>query len=211
MQAARTRAAWLEVRRTRDETRDGHALLERKREVLLREVWDLMRAASHRETELRATFEAAHAAARTARVEAGRDVAWVASWAPSAHCVADVGVRSLMGVDLPQVDLHVERDPLPTAAGASPATLDVARRRWLDVVEALGTWSETYGAVWRVAAELARTQRRVRSLEEVVLPQLEAQIAAIEATLEEAEREAFVRSKRVKARLEAARTEDDDA
>ncbi|MDZ7706329.1 MAG: V-type ATP synthase subunit D [Trueperaceae bacterium] len=206
-----TRATLLQVRQSLAEARDGHALLERKREVLLREVWDLMRAVRQHEGRIRDLFDAAHAALRTARLDAGSDAVRSALLAPSARTSCSVDVRNLMGVSLPKVALQVRPERLTTSAGGTPAALDAARLRWLDVVEALDGWAEVYGSVWRVAAELARTQRRVSALEQVLIPEQEETIRAIEATLEEAEREEFVRTKRVKARLEEERTEDRDA
>lgn len=206
-----TRATLLRMRQALSEARDGHALLERKREVLLREVWDLMRAVRQHEGRIRDLFEAAHAALRTARLDAGSDAVRSALLAPSARTTCSVDVRNLMGVALPKVTLQVRPERLTTSAGGTPATLDAARLRWLEVAEALGDWAETYGSVWRVAAELARTQRRVSALEQVLIPEQEQTIRAIEATLEEAEREAFVRTKRVKARLEQERSEDPGA
>lgn len=206
-QLPRTRASLLLLRQQLAEARDGHALLERKREVLLREVWDLMRAVRQHEGDVRERFDAAHGALRAARLDAGSDVVAWALLAPSARTTCSVDVRNLMGVALPKVALDVRPERLTTSAGGTPATLDVTRQRWLAVADVLAVWAETYGSVWRVAAELARTQRRVSALEQVLIPELEAEIRAIEATLEEAEREGFVRTKRVKARLEQERSE----
>jgi V/A-type H+-transporting ATPase subunit D len=203
----RTRASLLELRRSLQEARDGHALLERKREVLLREVWDLMRAVGQHEGHVRDAFDAAHAALREARLEAGSDAVRSALLAPSAQAACQVSMRSLMGVSLPKIEMEVRPERLTTSAGGTPAAIDATRARWMKVLEDLEVWAEVYGSVWRVAAELARTQRRVSSLEEVVIPEHEDAIRAIEATLEEAEREEFVRTKRVKARIEAERAE----
>ncbi len=207
----RTRATLLLLRQSLAEAREGHALLERKREVLLREVWELVRAARQHEGRVRADFDAAHAALREARLDAGSAVVRWALLAPSAHTTCTVEARHLMGVTLPKVRLHVRPERLTTSAGGTPTSLDAARRRWLDVLGSLDVWAETYGAVWRVAAELARTQRRVNALEQVLIPEQEAAIRAIESTLEEADREGFVRTKRVKARLERERSEEPHA
>lgn len=200
-QLPRTRASLLQLRQSLAEARAGHALLERKREVLLREVWELMRAAGQHEHRVRERFEAAHTALREARLDAGTDGMRWALLAPSARTRCTVTSRNLMGVALPRVALHLEPERLTTSALGSPVSEDTARRRWLDVADALGAWAESYGSVWRVAAELARTQRRVNALEQAVIPEHEGAIADIEATLEEAEREGFVRTKRFKTRV----------
>ena len=82
--------------------------------------------------------------------------------------------------------------------GDTSVTLDEAGFCWLEVAEILGHWVETVATVWRLAQELQRTRRRVNALEHVLIPQYEAAMAHIQAVLEEQEREAFVRAKRVK-------------
>ena len=64
----RTRASLLELRRSLQEARDGHALLERKREVLLREVWDLMRAVGQHEGHVREAYDAVRGPMRFRRM-----------------------------------------------------------------------------------------------------------------------------------------------
>ncbi len=195
-----TRARLLELRRRLAEARAGHAMLERKREVLQREVWGLLRELGHLEGDVRERFEGAYAALREARLSMGsQGVAW-AALAPAARTDCRLEARSVMGVALPLVRLRLEPLPLPYSAFGTDVTMDLARQRWLEVGAVLGTWSETYGSVWRASAELARTQRRVNALENLIVPRYEAAIAAIEAALEEQDRETFLRGKRVKRR-----------
>jgi len=106
------------------------------------------------------------------------------------------------------VRLQLEPLPLPYSPFGTGVAMDRARQRWLDVGEVLGSWSETYGSVWRASAELARTQRRVNALEKLIIPRYEQAIHAIEAVLEEQERETFLRGKRVKDRKEGKEEDD---
>ena len=53
-----------------------------------------------------------------------------------------------------------------------------------------------------MAKELERTQKLINALEYVIIPQYENAISFIRATLEEREREEFVRLKKVKAVME---------
>lgn len=193
-----TRARLLELRRLEAEARAGHAMLERKREVLQREVWGLLRELGHLERDVRARFDAGYAALAEARLGMGSErVSW-AALAPAARVACALESRSVMGVALPLVRLRLEPLPLPYSPFGTDVTMDRARQRWLEVGEVLGSWAETYGSVWRASAELARTQRRVNALEKLVIPRYEAAIHTIEGLLEEQERETFLRGKRVK-------------
>ncbi|MBD3182512.1 V-type ATP synthase subunit D, partial [Candidatus Poribacteria bacterium] len=59
--------------------------------------------------------------------------------------------------------------------------------------------------VWRLAAEIRKTQRRVNALENIFIPEYEETVKAIEEVLEENEREEFIRKKKVKSVLERKR------
>ncbi|MEJ2665859.1 MAG: V-type ATP synthase subunit D [Deinococcales bacterium] len=198
-----TRARLLELRRLSAEARAGHDLLERKREVLLREVWGLLRELGHHEREVRRRFGKAYAALREARLSMGSEALSWAALAPAGRSDCATETRSVMGVSLPLVRFTVTALPLPYSPFGTSVTLDRARQRWLEVGEVLGGWAETYGSVWRASAELARTQRRVNALEKIVIPRYAAAIQAIEAALEEQDRETFLRGKRVKSKKEA--------
>ena len=198
-----TRTSLLSLRQRLDEARQGYLLLERKREVLLRELWGLLREVRIHERAVRRRFEAAYAALREARLDLGSERVRWAALAPTARTHYRVEQRSVMGVALPQVDLRVEPLPLPNSPWGTSARFDEARERWLEVGSNLGSWIETIGAVWRVAAELDRTQRRANALEHILIPELERATRRIEAALEEQEREAFDQAKRVKRRKEA--------
>jgi V/A-type H+-transporting ATPase subunit D len=57
-------------------------------------------------------------------------------------------------------------------------------------------------AVWRLANELRKTQRRVNALQHVFIPDYEETVIFIIATLEEREREDTFRLKLIKNRAE---------
>lgn len=193
-----TRARLLELRRRLADARTGHAMLERKREVLLREVWGLLREMGHLERDVRQRFGAAYGALREARLAMGSEgLAW-AALAPAATSACRIEARSVMGVALPLVHLSMEPLPLPYTPFGTSVAMDRARQRWLEVGEVLGAWAETYSSVWRASAELARTQRRVNALEKLLIPGYEKAIRAIEEAMEEQERADFLRGKRVK-------------
>jgi V/A-type H+-transporting ATPase subunit D len=62
--------------------------------------------------------------------------------------------------------------------------------------------AEYENAIFSLAKELERTQKLINALEFVIIPQYEGAVAFIRATLEEREREEFVRLKKVKVVIE---------
>lgn len=197
-----TRAVLLDLRRELDQAVQGHAILERKRETLLRELWDLFSEVKHTERDVRERFALAYKIQREARLVMGMDTMRFAGLAPAAKTDYAVEVRSVMGVSLPLVTMRVEPLPFPYSPAGINAVFDELRTRWIEAGKILGTWTEISGSVWRVAAELEQTQRRVNALENLLIPQYQAAIQRIQVVLDEQERESFMRTKRVKERKE---------
>lgn len=196
-----TRSTLLQLQQELEQARRGYELLERKREVLARELLLLINDAEKAEAEARTCFGAAYDALTETRMRMGADRLHWASLAPTAKMNARVAPRSVMGVIVPLVNLDITPLPLPYGLGDTSAALDEARERWVDVAQVLGRLAETTTTVWRLSIELQKTMRRVNALEHILIPQYEATIHHISSTLEEQEREAFVRAKSVKALL----------
>lgn len=193
-----TRTVLLDLRRELDQAVQGHAILERKRETLLRELWDLFSEVKHTEHEVRERFARAYQIQHEARLIMGMDAMRFAALAPAADTTYSVDVRSVMGVALPLVSMRVDPLPFPYSPAGISAIFDELRNRWIEAGQILGSWTEISGSVWRVAAELERTQRRVNALENLLIPKYKAAIQRIQSVLDEQERESFLRTKRVK-------------
>jgi V/A-type H+/Na+-transporting ATPase subunit D len=197
-----TRTVLLDLRRELDQAIQGHAILEQKRETLLRELWGLFSEVKHTEREVRERFALAYKVQREARVTMGMDAMRFAALAPAANTEYAIETRSIMGVALPLVKMQVTPLPFPYSPAGISGIFDELRTRWVEVGQILGSWTEITGSVWRVAAELERTQRRVRVLENLLIPKYQAAIQRIQAILEEQERDSFMRTKRVKEKRE---------
>ena len=74
-----------------------------------------------------------------------------------------------------------------------------------ELVSIIYKWSEVEVSVWRLAAEIRKTQRRVNALENIFIPEYEGTVKAIEEILEESDREEFIRKKKVKSVLRRKR------
>jgi V/A-type H+-transporting ATPase subunit D len=201
-QLPHTRTVLLELRQELDQAVQGHTILERKRETLLRELWGLFGEAKHTERELRERFALAYKVQEEARMAMGMDAMRFAGLAPAAATEYSLQVRSIMGVSLPLVSMQVEPLPFPYSPVGINAVFDELRTRWIEAGRILGSWAEINGSVWRLAEELERTQRRVKALENLVIPKYRAAIQRIQVVLDEQERESFLRTKRVKEQRE---------
>lgn len=205
-----TRGNLLRLREELKRIRDGHALLDRKREVLAQELFDMIADAEAAQEEARERFRAANDALRETRMHMGIDrLHWI-SLAPAAEVRAQVRPHGIMGITVPIVTVDVESLPFPYGPGDTSVALDEACERWLRVAQLLGDLAETVITAWRLAMELRKTQRRVNALEEIIIPRHEATVHYIEQTLEEEERETIVHAKKVKALRTPSEEEPDD-
>src|SRR5215216_872204 len=71
--------------------------------------------------------------------------------------------------------------------------------------------AEYENAIFSLAKELERTQKLINALEYVIIPQYQDAIYFIKATLEEREREEFVRLKKVKVVLDKKKVAEEEA
>jgi V/A-type H+-transporting ATPase subunit D len=198
LDVAPTRGNLLRLQDNLERIRNGHDLLDRKREVLLQELTNRIAEAEALEQKAREQFQAAYDAMRRARMRMGTDrVRWI-SLRPTADVQTDVQTRSIMGARVPVVQVDIAPHARPYGPGGTSATLDEARERWLELVRSLGELVESTTTVWRLARELRKTQRRVNALENIIIPRYENTVSSIEQALEEEAREEIVHAKKVK-------------
>ena len=196
--ASPTRSNLARFRQELSRAREGHALLDRKREVL---AMNLMRMAHDAETmqqQVAELLQVAYAALRVANLTMGHEmIQWVALATEGKVDVA-VLMRSIMGVVVPTIEIKEEPPELAFGLGHTTAGLDEAQVAFRRVLELLPTLAETVSSVWRLANELQRTHRRVNALEYIFIPQYAETIKFIQDSLEEKGREDHFRLKRVK-------------
>ena len=143
----------------------------------------------------RRLFEKAYASLQTAGLSLGIDT--VEDIAHSVPETSDFTIRlhAVMGAEIPDVD-PVSSTPFPCYSWyGTSASLDMAFFRAREVCSLIARLAEVETSVYRLAVHIRKTWRRVNALEKVVIPGLKADMARIAGSLEEAEREDFVRMK----------------
>lgn len=191
-----TRMALLRTRRRRERVERGADLLRRRREALVRELFEMTVPA----IDVRARIEQAAGGAYEALLEAlaarGAEGLRPLGW-PSRRLEVELEPRQIWGIALAEVTSRprVRRSLAlrETAPGlVDPATL-LAAERFEALVDLLLEAASEEIRIRRVADALRRTSRQVRSLEERLQPALEREGRRIEFVLEEREREDRVR------------------
>jgi len=198
-QIAPTRSNLMAVRRALAFAREGHDILDRKREVLITE---LLRV-SHEATELQARvwpmLAEAYEALQVAQLELGREHLEWAALSVNKTIEVDVTLHSIMGVVVPTISAQGAPPDLSYSLGNTTVALDDAAQRFREVLMEIPRLAELLTTTWRLARDLQTTQRRVNALGHILIPAYEEAVRTIESALEEREREELFRMKRVKA------------
>jgi len=181
---------------------EGHQLLDEKREILLRELFRHLADLKRCRKEANLALVEAYAALREACLALGRDAATRAALAQRESPEISAQERSILGVVVPLLRCEVLRAAPSWGLLGTSIELDVAREQFHSAMSRLVALTEVETAFRRLASELRRTQKRINALQNLLIPQYQETVRAIEGSLEEREREALFQMKRVKAKGE---------
>ena len=176
----------------------GYGLMDKKRNILTRELMSLIDEAKGIQSEIDSTFRAAYAALQRANIELG--INYVQEIGLSVPVDQDVKIkaRSIMGTEIPLVQ-HEER-PMGLAYGFNNTTetLDEARYHFEKVKELTIRLSMVENSAYRLANSIRKTQKRANALKNITIPRYRELTRSISNALEEKEREEFTRLKVIK-------------
>lgn len=174
----------------------GYELLDRKRNILIREMMTLIDKASELQGRIDSTYAAAYDALRRANITLGMSQA-IASTVPIDDGL-NISYRSVMGVELPTVTLTERPMGIPFGMYTSNSMLDEAYLNFLEVKRMTAELSETESCVYRLAEAIKKTQKRANALKNILIPRFDDEVRFITDALEEKEREEFSRMKVIK-------------
>lgn len=176
----------------------GFNLLDKKRNVLIREMMGLVGQANALQAEIQATYKEAYDALMVANITIGKNhVEEISISVPKSENY-DVLLQSVMGVEIPRIKhLPLELSP---AFGLfrTNSSLDIALEKFTKLRELLYRLAEMETSVYKLAMEIKKTQKRTNALERIQIPKYKEIVKSIQETLEEKEREDFARLKKLK-------------
>lgn len=199
-QSAPTKGNLNAAKRSRALADNGYELMDRKRNILIREIMDLIDEAESLQQRIDSTFSEAYASMRLAEISMGGSAESGANVVPIDDSFS-IRFRSVMGVELPVVSAEPEEPSGPPYGLAfTSSDLDDAYFKFAEVKDLIRELAETENCIYRLAYAIKKAQKRANALQNIVIPGLDSEIARISDALEEKEREEFVRLKVVKAR-----------
>ncbi len=176
----------------------GYDLMDRKRNVLIRELMQLVDRAKELRGNIEKTYETAYAELQEANIMLGV-VDRFANVIPIDDSI-QIETRTVMGVEIPKVTHLDELNAnIPYGFLDTNVQLDEAYAAFCKVRNMTLILAEVDTGVFRLATAIQATQRRANALKNVLIPRYSEIIRTISDALEDKEREEFTRMKIIKA------------
>jgi len=195
---APTKSTLMAAKNSLEFSEKGFELLDKKRNVLIREMMSYVSKAHELQNKVNLTFSKAYAALESANINSG--ITYIEDIAMTVEEVKDYKIlfKSVMGVEVPKIIF--ERKEIEPKYGfyRSNAAIDVAMKEFNNVKYLTYELAEVENAVYRLAMEVKKTQKRANALQNIQIPKFVEIVKFVTEVLEEKEREDFFRLKVVK-------------
>lgn len=176
----------------------GYDLMDKKRNILLKELMALIDEAKDIQEEIDQTFTKAYACLQRANIEHGiskvRELAFTVPIEDSIR----IQTRSIMGTEIPHVKYDAKQNDLTYSFSTTRESIDIAREAFREVKDLTIKLSMVENAAYRLATNIKKTQKRANALKNITIPMYSNLVYTISNALEEKEREEFTRLKVIK-------------
>ena len=191
-----TKGNLMAAKQSRELARTGYDLMDRKRNILIREMMSMIDEAKAVQAKIDTVFTEAYQALQISNVRNGL----------CDHIAESVDVdnslkiqyRSIMGVELPHITGSAPPIRPEYGFSAASSALDECYLKFHEVKELIRKMAEMETTVYRLAEAIRKTQKRANALQNIVIPGYDETIRLIADALEEKDREEFSRLKVIK-------------
>lgn len=200
LNAVPTKGNYIAAKNSLALAKQGFELMDKKRNILIREIMDLIDQAKDIQSEIDKTFTEAYAALERANIHMGiKNVENFAFTVPIEDSVT-IKTRSVMGTEIPLVQYKEEQKNLFYSFHGTRESLDAAKAGFEKVKELTIKLSMIENSAYRLAYNIKKTQKRANALKNITIPNYTTLTKNIGNALEEKEREEFTRLKVIKSR-----------
>ncbi len=192
-----TKGNLIATKKSNDLAHMGYELMDRKRNILTREMMALLDDVKLLREEITITYQKAYSALQQANISLGviSDLAEAVPVDTGIH----ITYRSVMGVEIPKIKYDKHECELTYGLYYANSKVDYAYICFHKVKEMTILLAEVENSVYRLANAIRKAQKRANALKNIVIPDFEHNIKFITDALEEKEREEFSRQKVIKA------------
>lgn len=195
---APTKGNLMAAKNTLKLSKQGYEMLDKKRNILIREMMLLIEEAKDVQAGIETTFAEAYHALERANIMMGVDNVQELMHSIKIEDSVGVNLRGVMGVEIPVV--NVDKPSLEPKYGffSTGSALDEAYVKFNEVKQFTVRLAEIENAVYRLAMNIKKTQKRANALKNITIPLYEKLTKEIQTALEEKEREEHTRLKIIK-------------
>jgi V/A-type H+-transporting ATPase subunit D len=192
-----TQSLLLELKEERVGMSEGYRFLDEKRLILASEILAELARYQAGLKAFESDYSAAAAALQEAVVRHGVEELSLYPPTPPIGGEMTLKPRSVLGVTVYDLTCQMaDAEPAPSTALASPEA-EHCRDAFRALIPRAAHLAALAGNLERLREDYARTARRARAMEDVLLPELDETLSAIAGALEELEREEAVRARHV--------------
>ena len=181
----------------------GYELMDRKRNILVHEMMQLVDEAKEVESTINEAYKKAYASLQKANITLGRCSDY-ARTVPLDETLK-VDYKSVMGVEIPQITLGEQDMKNYYGFDTTNSYLDEAYFNFNEAKRLSVKLVETQTSIYRLADAIKKTQKRANALNNIMIPKFTQTVKFISEALDEKEREDFTRLKVVKSTKEKAK------
>lgn len=191
-----TKGNLIKAKRSLRQAKMGYELMDRKRNILIREMVALTDEARALRGSIEQTYDTAYKALQRANISMG-NVSDIAGSFPIDGSLS-LSVRSVMGVELPKLSSEPQPPEICYSMHRTNSSFDAAYISFTKVKELTVRLAETESSIYRLAVAIKKTQKRANALKNIMIPKFDRTVRFITNALEEKEREEFSRQKVIK-------------
>ena len=191
-----TKANLMAVQKSLALAKLGYELMDRKKNILVREMMQLIDEAKEVDKNINAVYQKAYRSLQMANITLGLCSNYVRN-VPIDDSL-QVDYKSVMGVEIPTVSCGETEYKNYYGFDATNSYLDEAYFNFNEAKQMTVRLAETQSSIFRLADAIKKTQKRANALSNIMIPQFTSDIKYITEALDEKEREDFTRLKVVK-------------
>lgn len=195
-----TKGNLMASKRSLAQARLGYELMDRKHNILIREMVTLSDKAKEIRGSINKVFDDAYKSLEMANIMLGV-VTSLAKQVPEETGI-HVTYRSVMGVELPAVTIDETPSVMTYSPNLTNSQFDRAYICFNKAKHMAATLAEIENSIYRLSIAIKKTQKRANALKNILIPRYTEQVKFITNALEEKEREEFSRQKIIKANKE---------
>ena len=179
-------------------SKQGFDLMDKKRNILIKELMELVDQAKDIQSQIDVTFRTAYSALQRANLDIGISYVQEISRTVPVEDSIQIKTRSVMGTEIQLVQANESSNAPTYAYYGTKASLDEAKAAFEKVKQLTIRLSAVENAAYRLAINIKKTQKRANALKNITIPKYEELTKSISNALEEKEREEFTRLKVIK-------------